>query len=577
MSRLRWPSGWIVAATVLVSAVLGVSIYRAATRSIVHDEAYTYNMFICGPVSNALKVNPSNHVLHTWLARLSVWFLGSSELSVRVATLLGTVLYLGTVLATVHLTFPRGRWVLIAVALACLNPLLMDFYPCARGYTLALAFLMSGILYLLGCTREESLHGPSWKTLVPGGILLGLSVAASFTFLIPAAAVGGVFILMTWGESTVRFLSRFLGRLRRSESLAGQAGTPPAEADPGNGHPDKGASQDRPPHPAPRPVRGTSSVIARARNVIVFGLCVAVVAAVAVVVPLYLQGLMKNDRPFANDGYRSWEQSAADIVNASFFSQETARIDLPGDLTIKSAAEFPEWAIVGSVMVVAAVLFLITILTGARLLRHGMNALSLTTRGALLFCGTVCLCGAFYGASHVLLGIPYPWDRRGLYVVPLISIGMLLGLLAWSRRPRLLEWFVLILCLVGMGRYAMELNLPYFRTWAFDADSREVFVRMEGMAGTRPPESVRVGGDWRYEPSMNFYRQTRHAEWMAPFTRVMDQSRLMDRPSESYDFFLLSRTESGTFDAKGFKIIFRGPVSGIVLYAGRSLLGQDAP
>jgi hypothetical protein len=51
----------------------------------------------------------------------------------------------------------------------------------------------------------------------------------------------------------------------------------------------------------------------------------------------------------------------------------------------------------------------------------------------------------------------------------------------------------------------------------------------------------------------------------------------MEHLTESDDFVLLSRTESGTFDAKGYKVIFRGRVSGTVLYANASLSGQDVP
>ena len=51
MVRVRIPSGWTAGAVVLASAILALSVYRAATQSITHDEARTYVKCVSGPLS----------------------------------------------------------------------------------------------------------------------------------------------------------------------------------------------------------------------------------------------------------------------------------------------------------------------------------------------------------------------------------------------------------------------------------------------------------------------------------------------------------------------------------------------
>src|ERR1700704_2410020 len=87
----RWYS---IAAVALLAFLLASNIYRARSQSITIDEAFTYSSFLGtkhfwlfdGAVAN-------NHVLYTLLCKLSIVLFGLSELTLRLPSLAGGLLY----------------------------------------------------------------------------------------------------------------------------------------------------------------------------------------------------------------------------------------------------------------------------------------------------------------------------------------------------------------------------------------------------------------------------------------------------------------------------------------------------
>ena len=56
---------------VIFAGVMALSVWRAATQSVVHDEALTYNWFAGRPLIQMFNYD-ANHHIHTWLVRASV-------------------------------------------------------------------------------------------------------------------------------------------------------------------------------------------------------------------------------------------------------------------------------------------------------------------------------------------------------------------------------------------------------------------------------------------------------------------------------------------------------------------------
>ena len=64
---------WLVVIVACVSGVTVVNGYRAATQSVTHDEAVTYERYVSGPLYRLVSsTDANNHVMHSLLCRATV-------------------------------------------------------------------------------------------------------------------------------------------------------------------------------------------------------------------------------------------------------------------------------------------------------------------------------------------------------------------------------------------------------------------------------------------------------------------------------------------------------------------------
>jgi len=183
MSRAAWAGFALLA--------LGLVIARACLQSVVIDEADSWLLF-AGKSDPALAWWPSsgNHVLNTLLMRLSTAVFGLNELTLRLPAICGAVIYLGSSW--------YACWRLASLPLfLCLiyNPLVLDFLVAARGYSLALAFLMAALAVIVDTLLAES---PAEKPLLAVSVLVGLSFCANFSFGIADGVTLAAFSIWAW-------------------------------------------------------------------------------------------------------------------------------------------------------------------------------------------------------------------------------------------------------------------------------------------------------------------------------------------------------------------------------------------
>jgi len=180
------------AAIAFALARLLFCVYRAAEQSITIDEAYTYERFLSGGWGAIYgKYDANNHVLYSILAKLSIQTFGLSEFALRLPSLIaGFFLVVGIFeLLRIAVCSPAVRWV--AFTALSLHPLLLDFSIAARGYGMALAFLVWSIYFAMR------------RGYLASGSLLGLALSANLTMVFPAAGVFGAVLLLNpvpWQE-----------------------------------------------------------------------------------------------------------------------------------------------------------------------------------------------------------------------------------------------------------------------------------------------------------------------------------------------------------------------------------------
>jgi hypothetical protein len=169
-------------------------------------------------------------------------------------------------------------------------------------------------------------------------------------------------------------------------------------------------------------------------------------------------------------------------------------------------------------------------------------------------------------ALHLAADLPWPADRTGL---PLVALGSLLAALlardaldapGLPRGLRLLP----ALLLTGLAlQMAGQLQARSYAPWREQAGLREVFERIAEREAPRRGEPgrapVRVAtADWRFEPTLNFYRLLHRAGWMAEVTRDPPQPG-------AWDYFIAPAPAAQGAGVEGAQLVFREPLTGVAL------------
>jgi len=157
-------------------AVLWV-IARAAVQSISIDEADTYLFWVSRFGPTHWEPSSNNHVLNSALMRLFTSVFGLHYLTVRAPAMIGAVVYIGSAyrLCRVVSSSRALQWALL-VSMTC-NPLVMDYLVAARGYGLALGFLLCAL-----AVQFTAL--PPRRACAVSSVCLALAFASNFAFAI---------------------------------------------------------------------------------------------------------------------------------------------------------------------------------------------------------------------------------------------------------------------------------------------------------------------------------------------------------------------------------------------------------
>ena len=174
------------------------AIVRACVQSVTIDEASTYISWVArtGPVQWEAASN--NHVLNSLLIRLFTSVFGPSPLTLRIPALFGAAIYIAAAYAFCRMVTDNGKlqWALFV----CLvyNPFVFDYLVAARGYSLAMAFLLA--THAIAAHAQLPRLGREARDDVPVciacSICAAVSFAANFAFGIVDAAV--MLMILVW-------------------------------------------------------------------------------------------------------------------------------------------------------------------------------------------------------------------------------------------------------------------------------------------------------------------------------------------------------------------------------------------
>jgi hypothetical protein len=129
-------------------------------------------------------------------------------------------------------------------------------------------------------------------------------------------------------------------------------------------------------------------------------------------------------------------------------------------------------------------------------------------------------------AQHRLAGTLFPTERAALPYIPLFAIALVFCLDALQSAVRSTRLKLLPLAPAAALAAAMvaifiaRVNPHTCYVWPFEAHNLSVLGAIDGDRRQHfPGKRITLANSWTLEPSFNFYRTTRHLDWLAPIER----------------------------------------------------------
>ncbi|MEY4936161.1 MAG: hypothetical protein RIS64_2520 [Bacteroidota bacterium] len=174
-------------------------IYRAATLSLVHDESLTYNTVKLNEASPWIN-DANNHWLNTSLITFCAKIMGEKEWVLRLPNILSYFCY--TFFGVLILNRLKNSILKYTSFLSLvLNPFLLDFFSLARGYGLAIGFMVASIFFLLKLSDDSRQK----NALIGFGLFSILSVLSNATLLIFYLSAMFIWALLQFRTQGIRF------------------------------------------------------------------------------------------------------------------------------------------------------------------------------------------------------------------------------------------------------------------------------------------------------------------------------------------------------------------------------------
>jgi hypothetical protein len=158
--------------------------------------------------------------------------------------------------------------------------------------------------------------------------------------------------------------------------------------------------------------------------------------------------------------------------------------------------------------------------------------------------------------QHFLFGSPYIMERFALFITPLYLLLLihLMNYLIERNKAFMLSGFVLLALITGGMSYHFSrcANISYALNWDYDADTKQMLIDLEKEKTAAGKQNMSLGVTWLFEPTINFYRETKKIHWLGKVTRE-------ETPGE-HDFYYVTK-EDLMIVPPGKSIIKEYPVS----------------
>jgi hypothetical protein len=470
MNRDKLDKANLAAAIAIGSTLTGLLLVRAYSLSLTHDESLTYLHGVRPGLVRILAfsyVDANNHLFNTLLTWLSSLAFGNAELALRLPNVAAFVLFFATVFLLLR---RRVRPLLVVPGLLLLtcNPFQLDFFALCRGYGLGLGFMAASLYFALESLERGDGGGESARQRRRNAARSGwFALAATLANL----------TLLNYYLALLVVLGMLQFARERKDWLA-----------------DASAAGGSRSHDGFLRAFLGDWAAPQLRQALLLA---------AVLTPMVVKLRMKGSFYLGGDtGF--WRDTVGSLVEGVLYSQPYS-----------NAGRFP--LEIGVAVVLAAA----TAVLAARFKSGGAGS---NAAGGLLAPGLLAVCFLSVETQHLLLGTPFLTGRAALFLVPLSGLTVVFSCDALVEHVKS-EWagtlVAIVLGLAAATHTAASVNTTHTHSWAYDADTKHMMEDLRGFVGARrlPPRKLRLGSEWIYQPTVNYYSVKHHLDWLEPMTR----------------------------------------------------------
>jgi len=125
--------------------------------------------------------------------------------------------------------------------------------------------------------------------------------------------------------------------------------------------------------------------------------------------------------------------------------------------------------------------------------------------------------------NHHILRADFPVGRFSIFLFPIFTIhfGFFIDFLLSSSIRKVALAFTSIIALLGMTSFAFNAQPYSFGEWAYDSETKNMLNDLKSYRKLNNDTStnVKLGVNWLFEPTINFYRITEKLDWLVELER----------------------------------------------------------
>lgn len=148
--------------------------------------------------------------------------------------------------------------------------------------------------------------------------------------------------------------------------------------------------------------------------------------------------------------------------------------------------------------------------------------------------------------QHLILGNDYYIHRFALFFYPLFMLNFIFLIIYFYHQGHKKVVVLVGTLLAGLliFNFYTNYNLKYYKDWRYDSDTKLVMQKLVSEHEKVLDKQIRLGINWLFEPSTNFYRYTWNLNWLNPTHR---------KGISKYDDYLYILKIDREFDSLAYK------------------------